>query len=237
MGSEQTPAEARVDLIAKVLCRAECDTDARFGNCECPAAIWQSWRDEAKVRVGLSDVLAEALAATPARSAEPAPSPPPLSDGGVDLSEIEARAKAATPGPWLRGSYSGQCNLDHGGPARHNGKDCDYRSTFREGGCEIVRAGLPDGAPMDRDDKWLIAGQIDYETGGIKRECDADFIAHARTDIPALIAEVKSLRERPEWWRLNIATARLLVLAIGPTTRRTYAGASPSRSHRHTNGK
>jgi hypothetical protein len=38
-------------------------------------------------------------------------------------------------------------------------------------------------------------GESIYLAGGIEDSEDADFIAHARTDVPALVAEVRRLRE------------------------------------------
>ena len=69
----------------------------------------------------------------------------------IDLEAIEARANAATPGPWY--------NLDD----------------------------------------WMIHTEPDFEHNGIPnskvigtvKKADADFIAHSREDIPALLAEVE----------------------------------------------
>jgi hypothetical protein len=43
-----------------------------------------------------------------------------------------------------------------------------------------------------------IAVDCEHGNGGIQRHVDAEFVAHARTDVPALLAEVKRLRERAE---------------------------------------
>jgi hypothetical protein len=67
-----------------------------------------------------------------------------------ELTGIEARANAATPGPW---------------EAQHSYDDCWWL-----GGPE---ANGPDMLPQG----------------------DAEFIAHARADVPALVAEVRRLRE------------------------------------------
>jgi len=77
---------------------------------------------------------------------------PPLTD--VELAEIEARANAATPGPW---------------------ELCQSETH-----CHVV---YPD----------------DTHVGGVDGEhwwpADAEFVAHARTDIPRLLAEVRALRK------------------------------------------
>ncbi|PPG34494.1 hypothetical protein [Rathayibacter sp. AY2B9] len=74
----------------------------------------------------------------------------------LDLNTIEARAAAATVGPW---------------------------ATFNRFHIEAPS--------VDRN----VTQAAEWESSGIEREEDAEFIAHARTDIPALIAEVRRLRE------------------------------------------
>jgi len=79
----------------------------------------------------------------------------------LDLDAIEARAKAATPGPW---EYDGCSVTDWGVTASHT----------------ITMEWMPNG----RGD------------GTNERESpDGQFIAHAREDVPALIAELRRLRE------------------------------------------
>jgi hypothetical protein len=81
----------------------------------------------------------------------------------LDLDAIEARANAATPGPW------------------EHGERC------------VWQAGMLNTAE--------IAVDCEHGNGGIRRHADAEFIAHARTDVPALLAEVKRLREQVERMR------------------------------------
>lgn len=85
-----------------------------------------------------------------------------MSGDPIDLDAIEARAEAATAGPW------------HG---EHD-----------EFGC--VHVG---------DYGWVASGpqgqSPDYDGGtGDQGKADAEFIAHAREDVPALVAEVRRLR-------------------------------------------
>lgn len=76
----------------------------------------------------------------------------------IDLDAIEARASAASPGPWQRGNRIG-------GPA------------------------------TELDDAQVYGPEMTiYDEGGHGWE-DAEFIAHARTDVPALVAEVRRLRK------------------------------------------
>lgn len=74
----------------------------------------------------------------------------------LDLDAIEARANAATPGPW------------------HWEAEDDCRT--------LVAADLPNVEPLlFFDDGWA-------------QPCDREFVAHAREDVPALVAEVRLLR-------------------------------------------
>ena len=83
------------------------------------------------------------------------------------LAEIEARAEAATPGPWGIYGYIGVLQTDG---KRRNIIDIGFLGTD-ERGFEI---------------------SVRVEETGIKPK-DADFIAHARTDIPALLAHIREL--------------------------------------------
>ena len=100
------------------------------------------------------------------------------------LADIEARAEAATPGPW-----TGKIE-----PQRY--PECDD-------------ADLPG---IVRSANGIEVAAVDERYGdGQNYEADTAFIAHARSDIPALLAELKELRaERealekaknaePDWW-------------------------------------
>lgn len=82
----------------------------------------------------------------------------------LNLEEIEARANAATDGPWWAWDRGVGWHIALGTP-----KDVDdwgHPSHL-----------LPEGFRTD-----------------ISRQADAEFIAHARTDIPKLIEEVRRLR-------------------------------------------
>jgi len=61
-------------------------------------------------------------------------------------------------------------------------------------GHEIDRVVNPDDAREDE----LIVGSLPYESGGVVREEDTDFIAHAPDDVRTLLAEVECLRARGE---------------------------------------
>ena len=83
-------------------------------------------------------------------------------DGEPDLDAIEARAQAATEGPWKAQNLE----RDHG----H---------------CGIY------WVSVDRPDEIKTVAEVDANDDGVEaiwRMADAEFIANARTDVPALIA-------------------------------------------------
>ena len=82
------------------------------------------------------------------------------------LNEIEARANAATEGPWEADKYT---ELDP------------------DGFYELARVIAPD--PDDEEDYAIGVVHV-----GILRN-DAAFIAHARTDVPALVAALRAVLE------------------------------------------
>ena len=86
------------------------------------------------------------------------------------LDEIEARAAAATPGPWklIEEPYRG-------------------RTASREGGWLGQIVGVGSGSVVYR-------GPDSFEA--VESRHDADFIAAARTDVPALVAAVRTLQDR-----------------------------------------
>lgn len=94
----------------------------------------------------------------------------------LDLDAIEARANAATEGPWI--IVPEKCGPDGQGVF-----------TAEEFGhvCEV-------GDP--------------YPRGANRPQESMEFIAAAREDVPALVAEVRRLRAREEAFRLNAAEVR-----------------------------
>lgn len=83
------------------------------------------------------------------------------------LSEIEARARAATPGPWLVCAAE---DAAEGLPVAFFGRGSGPKDV-------AVRS---DGPPRGTADD------------------DAAFVAHAREDVPALVAEVRRLQKANE---------------------------------------
>ena len=83
----------------------------------------------------------------------------------MNLKAIEARAKAATPGRW----------------------------TTKYGRSVVSHVPWYAVMPFGKSRDWLKEIQNGLRTGLPDTQANADFIAHAREDIPALIAEVRRL--------------------------------------------
>jgi hypothetical protein len=98
------------------------------------------------------------------------------------LEEIEARASAATPGPWRQGDWSGRCHQSH---YPHPGPpECRYEYELRQDGSWASH--------VARENPITLIGG--HDNGPWLDPADAAFIAHSREDVPWLIAEVKRLR-------------------------------------------
>lgn len=96
------------------------------------------------------------------------------------LDEIEARAKAATPGPWVS-MRDGNQYIDTG-----------YLATAKTVGASVVK-----GLPRPWNPYALLSFGFkpeEYEKARFK-DCDADFIAYAREDVETLVLEVRRLQE------------------------------------------
>ena len=119
------------------------------------------------------------------------------------IEEIKQREAKATPGPWLIGMIFRSCKIDHGEGNWHGKPYCVYTS---DGGVEpaedeedeedkhdIVSAAFLD-TPLayEQNDPSKIAGNYDYEEGGIVHPDDTEFIAHARRDIPYLLLRLEA---------------------------------------------
>ena len=84
----------------------------------------------------------------------------------AQLAEIAAREKAATPGPWFPVTMETESTLTSG-------------------------VSLDDNFPPSAADRYLHGRNVVAGCSGN----NAAFIAHARADVPALLAEVARLRE------------------------------------------
>ena len=108
--------------------------------------------------------------------------------------EIRARCRSASPGPWFWDEMDVEC--DSGVDDHDNLTDCPhhYTKNYRSYGrfpecldCEqliIYRAALVDTNKLVRYDDYF--GYTDN---------DAEFIKHARQDVPALLGEIERLEK------------------------------------------
>lgn len=103
----------------------------------------------------------------------------------LNLDEIKARCEAATPGPWIW-----EANKTHSVKLY----------TPKNGECTVmdfVRRGMQDAQPRFSDRGNVPLGGIMHDADEIdlRENPDAMFIAHARQDIPVLVAEVERLND------------------------------------------
>lgn len=99
-------------------------------------------------------------------------------ENGTTLEEIKERTEKASEGPWIR--YGNRMTLG------------DYKF-ISIGTQEEPFIHVSCGHKDSKDDKFY---SISFK--------DADFIAHSRTDIPALIAEVEKLKSDNEKLRMML---------------------------------
>ena len=104
----------------------------------------------------------------------------------MNIDDLESKAKAATPGPWKPGHWSGQCHMDH----RHGRGNCDYQYTFVEP--------APDNCGwsticMSNEPVQHITTCDEY--GSLSKE-DSKYIASASPDVVLkLLAVVKAAKD------------------------------------------
>lgn len=89
----------------------------------------------------------------------------------ADLDAIEQRANAATEGPW----------------ENYGGGEINQHFSLPEPWATVVST-----------DVACMAYCYGGSAAGVERDEDAEFIAHARDDVPALLAEVRRLRSADE---------------------------------------
>lgn len=94
--------------------------------------------------------------------------------------EIAARAEAATAGPW--GFYDGETYADVAADLQITGRG-SY--SYREKVARLEDENYWDDAAHEEDDEERASEQM---------AANAAFIAHARTDVPALLAELAAVR-------------------------------------------
>jgi hypothetical protein len=124
-----------------------------------------------------------------------------------ELAEIEARANAALPGPWQI-----RC-LDYKGKMDH--------FTYDKDGKQIFKPAFEVDYTDENGERDSIETLGDYECGALEKP-NAEFIAHARTDVPRLIAEVRETRAALKQARQEIEAA-YAVLLTDPAKADRYA--------------
>lgn len=98
---------------------------------------------------------------------------------GLDVAAIAARCNAATPGPW-----------------RDTWEEFAAQTDHHEGGVvqQVVETG-PDGDDLP----FPVVGLVWYDGPQLcTTKEDATFIAHARTDVPALLAALRAAEQERE---------------------------------------
>ena len=127
------------------------------------------------------------------------------------LEAIEAREQAATPGPWEKSFLSEDYGAGY------------CMTTF------FVKQ--PDG-------NLYRIGSADTSEKYIEENSNAEFVAHARPDVPALIAEVKRLNAEVERMtrEYDSAVADVETL-LGEIDNCLVCGPSPSKNVRKIRGK
>lgn len=111
-----------------------------------------------------------------------------------ELAEIEERVNAATPGPW-----------------EICANPFDGSDDYNESWCPVELPHPYIEAHVTMHDRHLDR----YKKEGV---AIAQFIAHARTDVPALIAEVRRLREKYESYDRQAGDPANLIGIVGGDT-------------------
>lgn len=132
----------------------------------------------------------------------------------LELAEIEARAAAATPGRWY---YTTDGDYD------------EWADASLEWISQLWSTDDPEGLPGK-----AIASFEEEATSE-----DAEFLAHARADIPALVAEVRRLQGAEAELRQRLSRAegsaghwRMLCMSISGTLGRIYVQRDEARAER-----
>lgn len=119
---------------------------------------------------------------------------------GLDIEAIKARAEAATPGPWY---WGGNLSFPGGIDLRARVSNTPIVMQFRRWGnggepCFWKRDRHKDPAMHGEHQRGrdIAVREVPYRDDVVALDnADAEFIAHARTDVPALVAEVERLRQ------------------------------------------
>ena len=114
----------------------------------------------------------------------------------VDLDELEKLAKAATPGPWTIEKEYHRCYLTDEAECNYRESPLTERTVYRksEGDLEDAFSHEHESYEAHRISPD-VAGNFDYEEGGIIQTADAEFIAAAN---PQAVLELIELVRKAE---------------------------------------
>jgi hypothetical protein len=104
----------------------------------------------------------------------------------IDLDAVQARVDAATKGPWIIGFSMGAPLCLHTEPPPASAAEWAHREWARDPRNTICTFGPP------------------------RHQQNADFIAHAYTDVPVLVAELRAARDERDTARALVALLRQL---------------------------
>jgi hypothetical protein len=90
---------------------------------------------------------------------------------------LRALAEAATPGPWRMGTPGSRCKLPH---FPHGRGECAYTFDGYDDDPTSISMDVDYGSDDIVVNNGLVAGQWDYEEGGIVHAADAAYIAAVR---------------------------------------------------------
>ena len=108
----------------------------------------------------------------------------------LDLEPIKERLAAATPGPW------------------------DFHVLPQSVGITVATIHSEQGP---RETRWTV--DLPPEIGGMGTRADAEMIAHAPSDLAALVAEVEQLREQVEAVKKIIRSPGITTVKGSPADR------------------
>ena len=129
------------------------------------------------------------------------------------IEALEARVDKATAGPWR---VQAELTLPIGCPSEIEHR-ASGRQILREGGGEVTFAWDYVEDIIGPDDVHVFCGGHDYNDSGYIGLEDAEFIAHAREDVPFLLSQIAALTEalrvaqevaeRYRWLRRSLESA------------------------------
>ena len=112
------------------------------------------------------------------------------------LARIKERVAGATEGPWALGYVSGSCTIDHGPGNWHGKAYCRYDPSVMWSKTEILAPTVMKPTAYGEPKKGQVIGNYGHDDEPVMSEADAEFIAHARADIPKLIAALEQAERR-----------------------------------------